>query len=325
VPNSFFRGYLDEVEIFRRILTPAEVFALWKADRAGKCKVRCAIPWDVSFPPGVNCITVQSRICNDTAVPLPVSWVANGPMPIPTPSGNLVIPPFSCVNVPITLCRPTNNVPVGSIVRWTLSVFPGNNCPLVCTGSVINPGPIVIVVPTDIVVIPGTNRPGLVRIGLNGLPPGQPVRLRAIGPDMEPDMSAISLNGLPPGTPVMLGDGSVRPKSGSDAEVSVQFVDADPVGLYTILVETDANGDGEPDTLASFDVENPVVPPPTITIKRGEQGLYLDWQDEGEGFGTLESAETVDGPWTSIPEAGPGHPVNPNQPHQFFRVAIPTE
>lgn len=325
VPNGFFRGFLDELEIFRRILTAAEVNALWQADRAGKCKIRCAIPWDVSFPAGVNCITVQARICNDTAVPLPVSWVASGPMPIPTPSGNLVIPPFSCVNVPITLCRPTNNVLVGSIVRWTLSVFSDNNCPLVCTGSVINPGHIIVTVPTDIVQIPGTNRPGLVRVGVTGLPAGQLLRLRAIGPDMEPDLSTISLNGLPPGTPLFLGDGSVKQGGVGEFEVAVRFVEADPVGLYTILAEVDVTGDGEFDTLASFDVENPVVPPPTITIVDSKEGKALDWKDEGEGLGLLESAKTVEGEWKVIPGALPGYLLNPTEPMQFFRVVVPGE
>ncbi len=325
VPGDFFQGYLDEVEIFRRILTPVEINQLWLAGKAGKCKIKCSIPWDVSFPPGVNCITVQARICNCSGVPQPIAWTASGPMPIPTPNGSFILPPFICTNVPIQICRPTNNFPAGSVVRWTLSVFSGTQCPMECVGSVINPGPIIIVVPTDPVGIPGTLRGRNVRLSLNGLPPGEPVRIRAIGPDMQPDMTAISLNGLPPGTPVIIGGGGGFFPA-ADIVLNVQFVELDPMGLYPILIETDVDGDGQFDTLASFDAENTVVPPPTLHIERGDGKVGLDWQDEGEGLGEIEETDdVVNGPWTSIPGSAPGMTLPTTEKQRFFRVFIKVE
>jgi hypothetical protein len=325
VPGNYFQGYLDEVEIFRRVLSPVEINQLWLAGKAGKCKIKCAIPWDVSFPPGVNCITVLARICNCSGVPQPITWTASGPMPIPTPGGSFVLPPFTCTNVPVVLCRPTNNLPVGAVVRWTLSVFSGTQCPMECVGSVINPGPIIVVVPTDPVGIPGTLRGRNVRLSLNGLPPGEPVRIRAIGPDMEPDMTTISLNGLPPGTPLIIpGGGGFAPAS--EIVVNVRFVELQPIGGYPILIETDLDGDGQFDTLASFDVENTVVPPPTLLISRGDGKVGLDWMDEGEGLGEIEETDdVVNGPWTAIPGSAPGMTLPADEKQRFFRVFIKTE
>jgi hypothetical protein len=95
-PTFFFRGGIDEVEIFRRTLAAAEVNGLWAAGPAGKCKVRCRSPAAVSFPPGSNCVPVQARICNQTAVPVSVNWAASSSLPISPSSGSVVVPPFSC-------------------------------------------------------------------------------------------------------------------------------------------------------------------------------------------------------------------------------------
>jgi len=331
--GDFFSGCLDELEIFRRVLTPLEIQQLWRAGRAGKCKIRKIIPWDVPFPPGSNCITVNVTICNDSAVPQPILWNASGPLPILTPSGNVVVPPFTCVTVPVTLCRPTNGVPVGSAVIWNFTISGPGLCPMTMMGSVINPGPIVVVVPVDPVPIPGTNVTRRVPISLNGLPPGQPIRLRAIGPDMEPDQVAVSLNGLPPGTPWIIGGGGFVPAA-DNIPVPVQFVDADPIGLYTILVEVDLDGDGDFDTLVSFDVTNPAVPPPTLSIRKvGAGRVQLDWSDEGDGLGTLESAPVLEGQtdvfnnelWTPVPGGVPGIILPASERQHYFRVAMPID
>jgi hypothetical protein len=321
---AFFRGAIDEVEIFNRALTAAEVHGLWAADRSGKCKIRCSIPWDVSFPPGQPCITVLARICNDTAVPQTVSWSASGPMPFPDPSGTLVLPPFSCMNVPVQICRPTNEVPAGTVVRWELAVQLEERCPIVCMGSVINPGPIVLRVPALPVPIPGTGRSGVVRFSIDGLPPGQPIILRVAGPDMSLDMTTVSLNGLPPGVPLLIGPNQAfTPAAEESHDVQVRFAEADPVGTYSILILTDTNGDETPETVGSIDVENPVVSLPTLRLVPHDKQYEVQWEDEGDGLGVLETSKEVDGPWEAIPGARPGYLVDPNAAKQFFRVVVP--
>lgn len=322
-PRDFFQGAIDEVEIFDRPLTQSEVTGLFQADRAGKCKVRCTIPWDVSYPTNGGCIQVTATICNFSVLPQTIAWAANGPMPIPAPnSGVVTLPPTTCTNIPITLCRPTNNVPVGEVVQWTLTVVPSTGCPQSCIGSVINPGPISTTAPDEIVSVPGTSQTVTVPVNITGLEIGSPVRLRAVTPSMEPDTENIRLNGLPPGVPWIVNAAGVGLASIGELslKVPIQFAKPDSIGVFTILVETDVNGDGQYDTLRSFDVENPVVPPPSLSWVRGESGWALTWIDEGDGV--LESSETLDGPWTPIPGARPGYAIKPTDKGLFFRVSV---
>ena len=326
LPKDFFRGGIDELEIFDRVLTPGEVHSLWKADKAGKCKIKCYVPWDVSFPPNGGYVTVKAYIWNFSPVTQTITWVASGPMPIPTPTGTFILPPISCTNVFIKLCAPTNGAPVGSVVEWMLDVYYGSGCPLQCMGSVINPGTAVVSIPDDLLDVPGTSRPRIEPVTVAGLPPNAPFRIRAIGPDMEPDTDTISLNGLPPGTPWLRKVGGPAPAADGEVfDLSIRFVKSDPIGLYTILLEADVNGDGEFDTLRSFDVENPVIPPPVLVIVDGPNGHSLTWNDEGDGI--LETAQSVDGPWKSIPDARPGYPFSLSDTQRYFRVvvAIPEE
>jgi hypothetical protein len=323
-PQGFFRGGIDEVEIFSRALSAAEVHALWAADSAGKCKIKCYIPWDVSFPPGDGYVTVPAYVFNDTPYPQPIAWTASGPMPIPVPSGSFVIAPFSITNVPVKLCRPTNDVPVGTVVTWDFTLFPDNLCPIGCMGSVIHPGKARATVPDNVIPVPGTTRAVRVRVGLNGLLLGAPVRFMAIGPDMEPDMDFISLNGLPPGTPFIVEPGLVTPAADEMfVDVPVRFVHSDPTDNFTILVDTDVNGDGAYDTLASFDVSNPVIPPPVLRFEDRADGRHLLWEDEGDGI--LQSAPTVEGPWKTIEGGRPGYLVTPSEKQLFFRVEVPVD
>lgn len=322
--GSHWRGFLDEVEIFRRVLTPLEINQLWLAGKAGKCKIKKTVPWDVPFPPGVNCVTVNAVVWNLTPVPMPVDWIAYGPMPIPTPGGTIVVAPFSSTNIPVTICRPTNSVPVGGVLIWNLSLAAPGMCPMTMMGSVINPGTAVVTVPTNIVDIPGTNQAATVRIGLNGLPPGVPVRIRVIGPDMEPDIGTVSLNGLPPGQPVIRTGGGGFSPAAEQFDVTVRFLQIEPIGLYTILVEPDLDGDSDYDTVVSFDVSSSLVPPPALTIQKVGPQVQLHWRDMGDGLGTLESTDdVVNGTWAPVPGGAPGMTLPPAGRHQYFRVNVP--
>jgi hypothetical protein len=319
-PNAFFHGPIDEVEIFRRALTAAEVASLWNAHQSGKCKITCTAPMNVPLQPGA-CITVNVRVCNNSSVPQAISWTAAGAVITTAQSGSFVLPPFTCTNVPVTLCNPPT-VPPGGNSTWTFSLSSGTQCPSVCVGTVVTPG-VVVVGPFDPTGVPGTNRTDTVRVSLNGLPPGSPVRISAWDSSMMPDMQYLSLNGLPPGTPWVLGGVSpsgarapAKPMDGLD--IPVRFSDADPVGLYTILLEADLDGDGTFEPLASFNVENPVVPPPTLRIVDGK----LQWEDQGDGLGSIEAADSIEGPWTPIP-GGPGTPIDTSGGKKFYRIAVP--
>jgi len=318
--NGFFRGHIDEVEIFRRALSPAEILALWNAHQAGKCKISCAVPTTVPIRSN-GCVTVKARICNNAGVPQTIHWVASGPAVIPPQSGAVTLPPFTCTLVPVTLCAPPTVPPNGQSI-WTFSVAGESQCPTVCTGIVVNPGSVGVTLPDAPTGIAG-NTTGDVHVGLNGLMADGSVRFMVMGPDMQMDMEHVSLNGLPPGMPWVL-NGASKSKSakadGGDGTfvLPVQFTEADPGGVYTIVIEADLDGDGTFEPLASFDVENIAVSPPTIRIENGQ----LWWDDMGDGLGTIESADSLEGPWTPFP-GGPGTPVDSSGVMKFYRIAVP--
>lgn len=322
-PNGFFRGAIDEVEIFRRALTVSEVASLWNAQQSGKCKISCAVPMQVPVKPG-GCVTITVRVCNETAVPQTINWAATGAAIAAAQSGSFVLPPFTCTNVPVTLCSPATT-PSGAVLPWSFSIGSDTQCPVICVGSVVSPG-VVVIGPTDPTSVPGTNTTGTIRVGLNGLPPGAPLRILALDSDMMPDTQFVSLNGLPPGTPwdlVGILIGLDKPKSKSldeGLDIPIRFADSDPARLYTIMLEADLDGDGAFEPLGSFIVENPVVTPPTLRLVNGQ----LWWDDQGDGFGQLEAASSIEGPWTPVP-GGPGTPIDADGAMKFYRVAIPTQ
>ena len=329
--GSYFRGYLDELEMFNRVLAPGEVRALWLAGSSGKCKVKCSIPWDITIAPGQECATVLARLGNCTAEPLTIVWSAVGPMPIPTANGVVTVPPFSSTNVPVILCRQPNQPP-GTLLRWVLRASPGNRCPVECVGSLINPSrQLTVNLPELPVLVPGNTVPKPIRIGLDGLPPGARLRLVAIGPDMEPDMDTLSLNGLPPGTPWVIGGPVGAARAGllasttlQEFDVPVQFAGEDPSGTYTVLISADLDGNGTEEVVGSFDVESPAVQPPLLSVAGDDLGLSIGWEDGGNGLGTLQGAIGPDGPWVGIPEATPGYRPDSDSPLRFFRVRIGT-
>src|SRR4029077_17810190 len=66
---SYFRGKLDEIEIFNRVLTPAEVLAIFNARDFGKCKARIHATSNFPFCLNQNQVTVPVTICNDSPFP----------------------------------------------------------------------------------------------------------------------------------------------------------------------------------------------------------------------------------------------------------------
>lgn len=319
-PSSYFRGGIDEVEIFDRQISPSEVFDLWKADRAGKCKIKCNMPWDVHYPADGGPAQALVGLCNCSGVDQWFTYSAGGPIPT-TPPQTILVPAGECTNIVVLLGRPTVDVPMGTQVTWTLTIHPSFGCPQVCSGTVINPGPISSTTPPGVTGVPGTNQPVNVPVSLDGLPPGQPVRIRAVGPDMQPDTDFVSINGLPPGTPWLLDPLVALADGGINLNLKLKFVRTNPIGTYTILIETDLDDDGEFNTLSSFDIENPVVTPPSLTIERTAAGTKLSWDDDGTGV--LESSSSPDGPWTGIPGARSSYLLKAGEKRAFFRVTLP--
>jgi hypothetical protein len=85
-------------------------------------------------------------------------------------------------------------------------------------------------------------------------------RAVVIADTMLPDLGVVSLNSLPPGTPVT-GTLDLARGATTNLNLSARFIVDDPLHFYTVLIETDADGDGTFDPLTSIGLRN-VLPPP---------------------------------------------------------------
>ena len=66
--NSFL-GTVDEVSIYSRVLSAAEVQSIYAAGHQGKCKHSCHVPWDSHFCLSDQSVNVTAYICNSTTQP----------------------------------------------------------------------------------------------------------------------------------------------------------------------------------------------------------------------------------------------------------------
>jgi hypothetical protein len=128
--DSFFKGCIDEVAAYSRLLSPSEVQGL-AASAVGRCRRYCTTP-GASFPFGVKSLSVGSRVCNATARPQAyLYWYEarlgalcgvsmfigpKGPVvgtngvdgpPSFTPCSDLItVPAWTCVDVSTAMARP---------------------------------------------------------------------------------------------------------------------------------------------------------------------------------------------------------------------------
>ena len=343
--SGVFNGCIDEVEVFRRSLAQSEVVALYNARSKGKCKHRCSIPWEIPLCVGQNSAVFNATICNPNPTPqtyvyyfqgMPVGPACEypGPTSFSPGSGTITVPAGGCVSFPVTVLRPAGLgcyqhacfqmviLPQGTGERFVCQGSLYSHC-ILCATPVINRTNILdcrVVAIGPWTISNSTSN----AVDLAG------TRFRAFGPDMLPDLRVLSLNGLPPGVPWVVPPGTILPPINAGfapaggpgslmLPLDVQFTDFDPGGTYTILLETDSDGDGEFEPLASMEVENAI--PPTLEIALESNGtVTLSWS----AFGwTLQEANNVTGPWST--SASQTSPLNmpASGARKFYRLSQP--
>lgn len=291
-PTGFFAGDIDEVELFRRALLSSEVQGLYAAGQLGKCKEYCQVP-ATTLCKGQGFTTVNITLCNYSTVQqsynlsgagLPVgagcSWVG------PNSFVYLVQPPFvvpanSCITVPVKITRPIG-MPVGATACYQVTMTNINTgaqrvargtlfysnvwCPLVA-------GPIL----HDVQIAHGH----FIHFGItNTSDTGrqQVYRVRATPSTLDTSEPwALSLNGLPPGTPYE-GTLSLAAGDSADVEVSAQFTEERAFRFYDVVLEIDADSNGDAEiqssVLARFQDD---VPPATVDVSLPGQPQRLDF------------------------------------------------
>jgi len=299
-PGDFFHGCIDEVEAFRRVLTPNEVKAIYNAGSIGKCKLFCHLPTFSTFCHSDNFVNVTAEVCNFTSlpqafmywfeglpigpgIPLPAGCDIEGPM-IFTPCSDLItVGPGVCAPVSVQIERPVDMTAASLIGCYQLQVQALGNTNDIdkfsCQGSVLD-GRDLCGIPHIARATGSVGNP--VNIGpvtvtnTTGVDVSLDYEFVVMADDMNPDTQAVSLNGLPPGTPVT-GILNLGPGESTEIDLSAEFVEYDPLHFYTVLMQADVDSDGMPDPLTSISLRN-VIPPgsPCATDADCDDGLFCN-------------------------------------------------
>ncbi len=278
-----FDGEIDEVEIFRRVLTPGEVQDLYRAGAAGKCKETCIVPWDRQFCNGQTQRNVDLVICNYSNESHDYSWslggvaagppgcLINGPTVFSPSGGTVTIPAGTCTTITVTIDRPAGLTPylVGCYDFFVTNLDTGHK--FNCRGSVqaVNKWCLIAVDPTPVTPVP-IGGGGIAVVweiadadGTGGTFDAEIVVMDPTGGD---GGDLISLDGLPPGEPVVRTV-KIPPTLGTPTiGVNVQMSAHEPFGIYDILLFYDDDGNGTRESVISAAIQSSTDVPPCSTI-----------------------------------------------------------
>ena len=278
--GGYFDGGLDEIEIFRRVLTPAEIDAIYQAGPSGKCREACYASKKASCCDGEAMTWVA--ICNYDVVahvysygltPLAGAGCAGAGVTTFSPSsGTITVNAGACVSVPITVMCPTD-APLGTESCFQVTVYNHDTGALFgCQGSVRRPAWWCIkwdvaqkAIRSMQVVNPGVSLAAnlfIKHLPVLNPPPNPPTvdyEVHAVEADGVTPATSISLNGRPGGSPVI---GSIQvPLSGATIPISVDYDSLEVISYQRIVFLTDDDMDGTKEPVAEFSVrsEDPSV------------------------------------------------------------------
>jgi Ca2+-binding RTX toxin-like protein len=355
--SGWFPGGIDEVELFNRALSAAELTEIFNAKWIGKCKLRCHLPAVASFCGNAQAVSIVAQLCNlsgmhDTftysfaGLPAGPGCDVAGPATFSPASGSVSLAPGACANIPVTIARPAGMGGPSSTLQTACYTFTlagaESGMSMVCTGKLSRPpNGLCLDLPADTLAdfpvhvtadglpsLPGGSRDVAVplRLANGGTNPASLTVVVRVVPADAAGPGAISLNGLPPGEPVIRGV-TVPPGGTTNLDVRVELLRNDPYRHLTLLIEADLDGDGLPEPLRSVAVQEIVQGRMDI-----ERVLFATPAPGGtssrvpsvswSGFGTLQSAPTLPVPWKDVP-GNPGSPhtvTNPAAMTEFFRL-----
>ncbi|MBL9119249.1 MAG: hypothetical protein JNL80_04960 [Phycisphaerae bacterium] len=305
-----FKGCLDEIEIFNRPLLNSEIFEIFNAGSAGKCKDRCHASWDRIVCTNVDMAwSADITICNDSGAPRSYSWTVtpSGACPITgvtySPnSGVVTVGAKSCITIPIAV-NATGASGLGSSCfdLNVLNLSNGQTCTHM--GMVYVDDCVVIGTPCDPWVELPTTNPGVIGFDVTNidLPPTFLVQIDTYPSDMVSTSDLISLNGGPGGAPhvrfVSVPDNTTKLVS-----VSAQFLAPDSFRFYDAVLSIDIDGDGKFDPVTSIQIRQGPNPPPCVgdlngdhTVDAADLAILLGGWGVGATAGDLNGDGVVNG------------------------------
>jgi hypothetical protein len=321
-------------------LIPAQIAAIRGAYQSGKCKVCCTLP-NVGFCPGQQSVTVTAQICNKSADPQTFAFGLSGllpgcgtltpkpPLAITTvPASPIVIPPWTCVPITVTVPRPPNlsswssgwgcikllvaSVTSGEMVMCQSRVFAyGPLLPWNCFGTHVSPVLTNLVLTEVDSAARGTFASGPIPVE-NPFETTIVLNYRVIGIEtLDADVDGvISLNGLPPGTAIT-NSLALAPGETSTIEFSGQFLADDPNRPHAVWIEGRLDESEPWAPLADLPVIERFQPRMDIhapSVSEGRPLPAVSWS----GFAILQSAPTPSGPWADVTNAPNPYLISPS-------------
>ncbi|MBL9147552.1 MAG: hypothetical protein JNM94_02555 [Phycisphaerae bacterium] len=304
-----FKGCLDEVEIFCRELDGNEIFDIFAAGDAGKCKDRCHASWDRLVCTNVDMAwAADITICNDSSAAKSYLWgvTPSGACPISgltyAPNGGVVtVGPGACLTIPISInASGASGLGQACFDVTVTNLANGQTCSSM--GSVLVDDCVVIAAPCDpVVTLPGL-QPGVFGFDLSNLalPPTFAVRIDIAPSDMSSANEIVSLNGLPPGVRY-IEPLSLAPGATTLLTAQAQFLAPDSFTFYDAVLSIDIDGDGDFEAISSIGLVQGPGPGPCLADLNGDgivDGADLaivlgSWGDDA--VGDLTGDGVVDG------------------------------
>lgn len=246
-------GTLDEIEVFRGELTPAEVYALFKF---GKWKNRCDVAWDKPYCLNSSSLSTTMTIFNSSSAPqtylvsatgvasLP-GHVCNGPVLTPanftiTPN-MLTVGPNSSAPVLLTIARPAGLDP-GEVSCYEVTILedPSGET-LLCHGSVTRTNQWCFNIVDDAIIAGPPGVPAVASFAVENTGDTDEFLLYKLALT-GPAASVASINGANPGSP-LYGQIMLPVGSSTTLEVALTFLEFVPFGTATVLISGDENND----------------------------------------------------------------------------------
>lgn len=280
-PGSF-TGSIDEVEIFRRVLSLQEIQAIYDP---GKCER--GVPHVAPYVPiclGRASVATPITLCNWTGLTQTIRWSlaglgtsagcsVNGPTSFsPVAGATPPLDPGACQTVMVTIARPLNLGAGDTSCFQLTAVRDSFGWCTQTTGTLVGDPNYCVPIDrySDFVAIPeGTVQPVDLNVTNEGANETLDYRLRvAPGDSGTVADEVVALGGLPPGAP-MVGTLALPPGGTATLSVPVEYLQSDSLRFRDLLLEADSDGGGVFTPIASLGMRSTsegAVPPPCSAL-----------------------------------------------------------
>ena len=290
-----FDGNIDEVELFNRVLTAAEIQAIYHAGPVGKCTDGVHAPWDRRLCLNDDGVVADIEVCNYSGTPqtyelafatVPATpgtdCTVDGPTRFEDPSNpgtpltqpvTVTVPAYACRSVPVRIERPVqmnsqwlvgcydvtlHNIATGNTITDRGSV---NDRRDKCT-NLIRP----VRLPAD-----GVAAIDISLTNTSDRTIDTPFLFEAMSTAGTPP--TLRLNDLEPGTPLE-GSLSLPPGAETNLSIELSYQAGDYFNYQDLVLFTDEAGTGDWIPLTSVEVRNP-TPAETVAITKQPESISL--------------------------------------------------